>query len=262
MTPSPAHLRIRLAALGLAFAVSLTGCFNPFSPRVANVSGTAQTPPAADSPIGVVRLYEWCWNRRDPQLYREIFSDDYQFAFGLTDTAGNSFRDRALNRDEELEIAENIFVRGSATEPPPLNITLNFEQNLVALPDSRPGKNGRWHKEIAAQTTLRLEQPDLEVTGVTRIFAVRGDSAQIPQELLDRGFRSDSLRWYIERIEDETVQAVAVRAPMATHAPVGERRRIKGTVDLVPPLQATLGQVLARYAESRFRTEARSAPPP
>jgi hypothetical protein len=103
-------------------------------------------------------------------------------------------------------------VRGSATEPPPLSISLTFEDNMTAQADSRPGKNRKWHKEIAAQTTLRLEQPDLEVTGITRIFAVRGDSALIPRELRDRGFTADSTRWYIERIEDETVDAAGVVA--------------------------------------------------
>jgi hypothetical protein len=234
-------------------ALTLSSCLNPFSPRVADVSGIAQTPPAPDSPVGVVRLYEWCWNRRDPQVYREIFSDDYQFAFGLADTAGNSFRDRALNRDEELEIAENIFVRGSATEPPPVSITLNFEQNLVAHPDSRPGKTSRWHKEIAAQTTLRLEQPDVEVTGVTRIFVVRGDSALIPQELIDRGFRPDSLRWYIERIEDETVQTLATRGGITSARPT----RVEEAQATYDPRPATLGQVLARFAKGRFSSRPR-----
>jgi hypothetical protein len=229
--------RFRSAAAWLVLAISIGGCFNPFSPKIADVAGVVQPPPASDSPIGIVRLYEWCWNNRDPQVYRELFTEDYLFAFGLTDDAGNAFRDRALNRDEELEIAENIFVRGSDTEAPPLSISLTFEDNMTAQPDSRPGKNRKWHKEIAAQTTLRLEQPDLEVTGITRIFAVRGDSARIPQELIDRGFRSDSTRWYIERIEDETVQPTGVIAGSTTTA----------TQVLTPIRSASWGLVRALY---------------
>ena len=53
----------------------------------------------------MLRLYEWCWNHRDPDVYRELFTEDYQFQFATTDTAGNSYRDRALNREEELDIA-------------------------------------------------------------------------------------------------------------------------------------------------------------
>ncbi len=228
---------LRQAALSTVLALSSAGCFNPFSPRVADVAGVVQPPPAPDSPIGIVRLYEWCWNSRDPQVYRELFTEDYLFAFGLTDEAGNAFRDRALNRDEELEISENIFVRGSATEPPPISISLTFEDNMTAQSDSRPGKNRKWHKEIAAQTTLRLEQPDLEVTGITRIFAVRGDSALIPDELFDRGFRPDSTRWYIERIEDETVDAAGVVAGSTTTAALATN----------PERKATWGMVRALY---------------
>jgi hypothetical protein len=45
----------------------------------------------------------------------------------------------------------------------------------------------------------------LEVTGFALFYVVRGDSAAIPPELYSRGFRPDSLRWWIERWEDETL---------------------------------------------------------
>src|SRR5204863_459164 len=85
--------------------------------RVASTTGISKPPPDPSSAVGVLRLYEWCWNERDPVLYREIFTDDYQFQFAQTDSAGNAYRDRALTREEELHIAANSFVRDPATFP-------------------------------------------------------------------------------------------------------------------------------------------------
>ena len=207
-----------LAALLLGTALS--GCFNPFDPLKAPTRGFSKPAPEPTSPIGVLRLYEWCWNKRDPDVYRILFTDDYQFQFAQTDSAGNAYRNRPLGRQDEIDIATNIFVRGTATEPPPASISLTFDANLVALPDSRRGKNERVHKEIAANTLLRIEQPDIEVQGVTRFFVVRGDSAVLPDELLKR-FGRDSTRWYIERIDDETLnddQQGTVRAALGTRS--------------------------------------------
>jgi hypothetical protein len=196
----------RALAFGLMLLAGIPACTNPFNPRVAPTIGISQPPPEATSPIGVLRRYEWCWNHRDADVYRDLFTDDYRFQFALTDTAGNAYRGNVLTREEELTIAENIFVRGTATERPPSRIDLTFDQNLIATPDSRPGKDAIVHKEIRAQTLLRITDPDIEVIGFTRFFVVRGDSALLPQELKDRGFTQDPGRWYIERIEDETLQ--------------------------------------------------------
>ena len=229
---------VALMALGICL---ITGCFNPFDPRVARTTGISQQPPEPSSAVGVLRLYEWCWNHRDPDVYRELFTEDYQFQFATTDTAGNSYRDRALNREEELDIAANIFVRGNSTTPPPSSISLVFDPNLVALPDGRRGKDGRVHKEIAAQTLLRFEDPAYEINGTTRFFVVRGDSALLPQELIDRGFRRDSTRWYIERVEDETLDDLA---PMRiTAAERGQRTPAFADLDPTPTRNRSLGQV-------------------
>jgi len=241
------------AGLGLG-AFLITGCFNPFDPRVAKATGISQQPPTPSTPLGVLQLYEWCWNHRDPDLYRELFTEDYQFQFATRDTAGNAYRDRALNREEELDIAANIFVRGNSTNPPPSSISLTFSPPLLALPDGRPGKHEDYHKEIAAQTVLRFEDPSYEVTGTTRFFVVRGDSALLPQELIQRGFRRDSTRWYIERVEDETFQDTGpMRNPGAAH----HRRPEMGT-DLDPvSIRLSWGQVRVLWDERFARGAAR-----
>ncbi len=251
--PRPLRARslgVIAAALGLGACVA-SGCFNPFDPRVSRVTGISQQPPEPSSAVGVLRLYEWCWNHRDPDRYRELFTDDYQFQFATADTAGNAYRDRALNREEELDIAANIFVRGNATTPPPSSISLVFDPNLVALPDGRRGKDGRVHKEIAAETLLRFEDPAYEIKGTTRFFVVRGDSALLPQELIDRGFRRDSTRWYIERVEDETFDDLA---PMRiTGAEFGRRTPAFADLDPVPTRKPSLGQLFWLYDSRNAR---------
>src|SRR5262245_42722408 len=242
------RLRRSLTILVLAVVPLLAGCFNPFNPRVASQSGVSEPPPPPTSPVGVLRLFEWCWNHRDANLYREIFTADYVFVFALTDSAGNAYRNRVLTREEDLDIATNLFVRGSATEPPPVSIRLTFDPNLIALPDSRPGKDALYNKEIAAQTLLIIEQPDIQVNGITRFFVVRGDSALLPQELVQRGFKPDSTRWYIQQVQDETLGTIAERV-----GPTALRGLRPAEQTTYEPEDLTWGQLLSRYDDRRTR---------
>lgn len=200
--------------LALLLVPLVAACINPFDPREAPVGGISEPAPQPNSPINVIRLFEWCWDHRDPNLLREIFTDDYVFVFGFADSAGNPYRNRPFNREDELESATNLFVRGNGPEPPANSISLDFDQSMIALPDSRRGKDGKWHKEIAASTLLRIDTDatDYDVQGFTRFFVVRGDSALLPQELIDRKFKQDSTRWYIEQIRDETLSDAPGRA--------------------------------------------------
>jgi hypothetical protein len=117
-------------------------------------------------------------------------------------------------------IAENMFV-GSAERPPAEQITLLFDKSLVPFADSRPGKDPKWHKQIRTSVDLKVRIDSgntVEVTGNALFFITRGDSAAIPKELISRGFKPDSLRWWIDRWEDETLggpEIVAMRAGRA-----------------------------------------------
>ncbi len=195
----------RILCLAVLCLASASGCrstgpgwFDLLGPRPAQVS----RPPAPDSPVGVIRTLEWCWNHRDTLTYRTVFTDDYRFFFVPNDSVGNAFVHRALSRDQELAFAGAAFVRGTLTEPPPVFIALTFDQNLIVLSDSRQGSS-RFHKEIAAQTLLRFDTPDFQVTGVSRFFVVRGDAATWPAGLAHSG--PDSLRWFIDQWDDETL---------------------------------------------------------
>ena len=210
-----------LAAAGLL--VTLAGCFNPFSPEVLSqrVTSTAPTP---NSPQNAVKLFEWCWVNRGVDEYRELFTDDYVFISAGTDSAGNQSREIQARRDDEVQTAENMFI-GSAERAPAEQITLLFDKNLVPFPDSRPGKNSKWHKQIRTSVDLKVRIDSgntVEVTGNALFFLTRGDSAAIPQELINRGFKPDSLRWWIDRWEDETLAGPGLQALRASSVPAAE----------------------------------------
>ncbi len=204
-----------LVALFVA-AAAAPGCFNPFAPEVLTQRVTTIAP-SPTSPQDAVKLFEWCWVNRGVEEYKELFTDDYIFQSAVLDSAGNGTRDLLTRRTDELETAENMFI-GSAERPPAAKITLNFDRNLVPFGDTRAGKNPIWHKTIRTSVNLKVEVDDgnaLEVTGNALFFLVRGDSATIPPELKSRGFKPDSLRWWIDRWEDETLPASGVAARRA-----------------------------------------------
>jgi len=217
MTTPPLRTRLArrlaplLAALPVLLAVS--GCFNPFRPAISTSRGLSSPAPVPSSPANAVRLLEWCYNNQDITLYSQLLTADYEFVFALADSAGNAFRDRVIRRDDDIDSATNLFV-GGGDRPPASRITCSFDRTLIALADGRPGKDPRWHKSVFTEVSLSVlisegeSQSSLEVQGKARFFLVRGDSARIPDVLQQQGFRSDSLRWWIERWEDETLPSL------------------------------------------------------
>ncbi len=208
-------MRIRhIACAGLVALLMLgvSGCFNPFDPRIAPTTGIYVPPPTPNSPQNVIRLFEWVWKNRDITVYKEILTDDFRFIFALGDSAGNLFREDPVTREMELNIARNLFVGGGSAAPA-TSIVLVLDPTLRALPDSRPGKNPRWHNEIVTSVDLNIKTEDgaeYRIMGNARFFVVRGDSALIPKEL---GVGPDSTRWYIDQWHDETLQGSAAMAP-------------------------------------------------
>ncbi|MEO5617021.1 MAG: hypothetical protein ABIS67_04565, partial [Candidatus Eisenbacteria bacterium] len=70
------------------------------------------------------------------------------------------------------------------------------------------------HQEIKRNVVLSIDSGDqaFRITGAARFFVVRGDSALIPDDLVQRGFTADANRWYIERWEDETIESASLMA--------------------------------------------------
>ena len=161
--------------------------------------------PAPASPEGVVRLVEWCWEHRDLDHYTQVFTDDYRFVFPSADSSGNAFPEHVLRREDELEAAHHLFETGTSELPPARRIRVDLERDLLALPDSRPGRNATWHRVVRSRARLAVETGDrsYRASDALRFFLVRGDSALIPPELAAQGFVPDTGRWYLERWEEE-----------------------------------------------------------
>jgi hypothetical protein len=266
--------RAGLAAAVLALALVAGGCWNPFSPEVAG-RGVSEPPPAPNSASNVVHLFEWCYKHRSFSDYRELFTADYRFVFSNRDSAGRNYpADAPWTRDDELESTRKLFEGGDANQPAATSITLTLDKNFKELNDPRPGKNNALQrKSITTQVNLTITTTDgasTNVFGSVTFYLVRGDSANIPQELVDLGFGPDPNRWYIEQWLDNTngtavagammrpvpgrlTRAPALIPPAALRtfgAPVTGTagvRRTAAPADLPLPFYATWGQVKAWY---------------
>src|SRR5262245_51608968 len=231
----PLAALVTVAALGLVLA----GCFNPFSPRMAPVLGVSKPAPVPNNPTNLLRLFEWCYNNQAAAEYREIFSDDYRFYLSPTDSSGADWRGRPWTREDELISTTQLFVGGSATEPPASSIHLSLDRNFYPSPDpefrtwpdgTHRDFDGIWHQNIRTTVTLRITTEDggsTEIQGHANFYVVRGDSAAIPQELYNKGFRPDENRWYIRRWDDETAQegGLAMAAALARTVPAARASR-------------------------------------
>ncbi len=249
-----------LVLLLAVLALGIGGCFNPFAPLIATTTSAYVGPPEPNSAENVIRLFAWCWNNMDMQHYEQLFTADFQFVFALGDSAGNLFRDPWVDRAEELTIARNLFVGGSA-EPRANSISLTLDATLNPMPDTRPGKNSTWHKEIVTgvDLSIKTDAQEYRIQGNARFFVVRGDSAVIPAEL---GLAPDAKRWWIERWNDETMQGVGARAagtagagPAAIFTVHSVQRITRDAAgrrvvvnDAVPSQQLTWGQLMAIYS--------------
>ena len=194
-------------------------------------------PPAPNSPSNAIRLFEWGWNRRDLGAFREVLAGDFRFVFAPGDSAGNLFRYDPIGREEMLGCLEHLFT-GGGSAPPATSIVLLLDPTLHSLPDSRPGKDPTWHKEIVTSADLAIKTEggaEYRVMGYARFFVVRGDSAVIPMDLTVKGVRPDPSRWYIQQWNDETLKGAGLREfPPDPLAPQ-------------PARNASWGQIIALY---------------
>jgi hypothetical protein len=213
-------------ALTLLALLALTagGCWNPFDPLTRGVAASRPAP-IASSPEGVLRRFEWAYNNRSIEVYRELFTADYRFVFAALDTNGNAYRDRPFTRDDDIESTTNLFLGGHATEPAASAIQLALASSFSVFNDPRPGKHPAFHKNIRSTVSLQITTTDGDLTtveGTANFFLVHEDSANIPLELQDRVAQDPGTTWFIERWEDETYQPGSALAPPVTgRAPAG-----------------------------------------
>jgi hypothetical protein len=184
------------AALGMGTALAV-GCSTEIV-----APPPVDEPPAASSPAGAVQRFAWGFNHKDVEVVSGLLSDDFQFISAGTDSAGNPLRTPPYDRSWFLE-ALAALADSSST------VSFAVDQNLVPFPDSRPGKVSKFHKQVRTWVDgkVRFTDPSrmVEITGSLLFFLTRGDSAAIPQQLIDRGLKPDSTRWWLDRMEDETL---------------------------------------------------------
>jgi hypothetical protein len=191
------------AALGVVAALGMGCATTILAPLPADV------PPAASSATGVVQRFVWGLNHKDLDVVRGLLTDDFVFISAGTDSAGNPDRVPIYRRDDLLALLEAARVDSS------VSVNIVVDRNLVAFPDTRPGRNPIWHKQVRTSIDLTVRDGsvgNLHKTGNALFFATRGDSVAIPAELIARGFKPDSTRWWLDRWEDETLGGGAVRA--------------------------------------------------
>ncbi len=216
MSKRTRHALVVAALLGLT--LGLVGCINPFFPNVSSTRAAPEPAPTPDSPQNVLRLLRWCWENRAYTEYQGIFTKDYRFAFSQTDSSGAAYQDWAMTRDEDLHAALNLFQGTPESQKPPAQrIVLYFDPNLFAQIDGRPGKLDPWHKVIRTSVNLTIDNgtETWRVTGYGLYFVVRGDSANVSDDLVPNLAR-DASRWYIERWEDQTGSAGGAAVQPAT----------------------------------------------
>lgn len=187
---------VRLALAALVLSGCSGGGDKPDEPEV-------PVAPTPDTPANAVRLLEWCWEQLDEVTYRDVFTDDFFYAFSPADSVAGG-----LDREDELHVAGNLFQTGAVGRPAATRIVFDLNATLTALPDSRPGKHPTWHKEIRSngvRVIVITPAQTYSVVAPMTFYVVRGDSADIPQDLIDRGFTPNPNRWYVERWEDQTV---------------------------------------------------------
>lgn len=206
------------AALAAVVAL-LAGCAS----KVSGPAAESGAPPAsfviATSPVNLAKAIANDWNGLDWKHYSDRLTDDFEFQFSDVDSAGNAFRYRVLGRNLEIEAARRMLETGAGTLPPFRTVLWTFSPTLVPQTDPRPGKTFPFHQLIRAGMNFSADAgfTVFRITGSADFYVVRGDSAQIPAELVARGFKPDPNQWWLERWDDLTLgdapSAVASAGP-------------------------------------------------
>jgi len=149
-----------------------------------------------------VRLLEWAYTRRDFQVYRTLFTEDYRFYFDVNDSAGNQYRQQPWIRDYELESAQHLFEGGSATEPPASSIDLT--ENSLFVSDTGDTLDQTTHRLVSTSVVLNIRAggQSIQVQGNVDYFVVLYGAAKIPADILSRVSETD---WFIYGWVDRTL---------------------------------------------------------
>lgn len=216
-----------LRGLVAGVLILLAGCAGKATTPV--TSPVAKPPSLAGlGPEDFARAVTGLWDQRNWDSYSWTLTDDFQFVFAPSDSAGNAFLGRCMNRDIEVLAAKRMFEAGTDLEPPFVSVSFVLGPGLLNLPDPRPGKDPTVHRLIRGPFTFSADQGQAEfrITGNVNFYLVRGDSAAIPAGLDALGAAPDPDRWWLERWEDESSDSYAA----VETQPLPTRRSTLGAV--------------------------------
>jgi len=201
-------LRLTLASLVVLAPVAglIAGCSHaPTAPKTASI---APAPPSA--PQAVATYLRGCWQDRSISEYWLLPTANFRFDFASGDSSGTYYSSKPWARTDELAAAQHLFVTGTSSQPPATSITIDTTATTDAA-DPRPGKNPKWHRLVTMTARVRIffAESGFEFSGPSEFFVVRGDSAQIPADLIAKGVKRDSTRWWLERWDDETLHTTS-----------------------------------------------------
>jgi hypothetical protein len=193
--------RARSALAIVAFAAILTSACD----TAHTVAPPAPGAPEATTPQAAVGVLEWGFNHRNVDAIAGLLPQDFSFVSLEIDSAGN-VEEEVWTREQLIATLNGMF-DGDRRAPAARRVQLDFDPNLTAFSDDRPGRNPAFHHQVRTSIDLKVEVEQGEtyqVTGHLLCSVTRGDSAMIPIVESARGAHPDSSRWWIDRIEDET----------------------------------------------------------
>jgi PKD repeat protein len=184
-----------------------------FADAIVSVAPTALTTAATD----VVARFATAWRHRSLEEYRRLLTGDFQFEFAPGDSAGDPYPGRAWGRADELLAVGRLFAGGNGAELPAISLSLQFLENPLVGTSFVPGHGYPWHVQVLVPSlsldVMRGSSAQLHAEGKALFSVVRGDSAHLPQELIDLGVHPDSTQWYVEGWRDMTLPGTGPNHP-------------------------------------------------
>ena len=117
----------------LAAFLALTSCWNPFHPRLADISNdTIQN----RTPLEVLQNLERAYSERNINIYKTLLAQDFRFELISSevnqigvDVNDDGIRDSWWGYDEEVTFTGNLFTNGSSdgTQLPPDDLHLRLQ---------------------------------------------------------------------------------------------------------------------------------------
>ena len=196
----------------------IAGCSH--APTAPKTTSPALAPPS--TPVAVATYLRDCWQDRSISEYQMLPTADFRFDFASGDSAGTYWSSTPWSRTDELTTAEHIFATGTQVQPPATSIMITFTDTTTDSPDPRPGMNPNWHRLITVWANVRIyfDEGGFEITGPCQFYVVRGDSAEIPADLIAKGVKPDPARWWLERWTDGTLHVYSAEPAKSGSPPV------------------------------------------